>query len=213
MAQADGVLGQCGDRKAVVSRTCLVRLGSVPSTGVIRSRFILSSTTDWTLPQPWAEEHRPPLLGNSRAVSTSPHRFRASRNRRKDRLRRRRQCRRGQLLDRLGAGVGTLGHGPLVVLLRAGWPRPGGSLTAASEDADDVRPPLDLFCSAVPAACRRCSMGRCPYARMSSSASWSRAAACANRPRRPSATFRSCVMSELTRSVGCLRDLMRKRSV
>jgi hypothetical protein len=27
----------------------------------------------WTLPQPWTEERRPPLLGNHKTVSTSAH--------------------------------------------------------------------------------------------------------------------------------------------
>lgn len=38
--------------------------GSVPSSGGNLCASSLSSTTAWTLPQPWTEEHRPPLLGN-----------------------------------------------------------------------------------------------------------------------------------------------------
>jgi hypothetical protein len=49
------------------------RAGSVPSSGGNSRASFLSSTTAWTLPPPWTEEHRPPRLGNHRTVSTSAH--------------------------------------------------------------------------------------------------------------------------------------------
>jgi hypothetical protein len=74
----------------------------------------LSSTTAWTLPQPWTE--RAPSTAAWKPASgfhKRPHRLRRSRNRSEDLLRCRRQRWRRELLHRFGTEVPSLGHRPL----------------------------------------------------------------------------------------------------
>ena len=130
----------------------------------------LSSTTAWTLPQPWTKERRPPLLGSHKPVSTSAHTDSFLR-RGEDLLRGRGQRRRRELPHRLGAEVAALGHGPPVILFEQDRPHQANDRLRRRKDADDVRAPLNLCsvaradsCCAIVADARVAGAGtpRCP---------------------------------------------------
>jgi hypothetical protein len=97
-------------------------------------------------PQPWTEEHRPPLLGN-RAVPTSPtpmpyviaRRFPAVYPARRGR----------ESLRTFGTEVGAFGHGPLIVLFRANGADQPDHRLRGRKNADDVRSSLDLLIQAL----------------------------------------------------------------